>query len=49
MWLSLTQVPDYNETGFSMKYHWVFPDKSTVYHYKRLKLIYLKSGMHSLK
>ena len=49
MWLSLTQVPDYNETGFSIKYHWVFPDKSIVYYYIRVKLIYLQYGMQSLK
>ena len=44
VWPSLTQVPDYNETVFSIKYHWLFPDKSTLYHYIRVKLIYLKSG-----
>ena len=44
VWPLLTQVPDYNETVFSIKYHWLFPDKSTLYHYIRVKLIYLKSG-----
>ena len=44
MWLSLIQVPDYNETALTIKYKWLFPDMSTLYHYIRVKLIYLTSG-----
>ena len=43
MWLSLTQVPDYNETLFSIKYNLLFPDKYFISLHKS-ELVYLKSG-----
>ena len=49
VWPSLTQVPDYNQTVFSIKYHWLFPDKSILYRYIRVKLIYLKSGRPTIR
>ena len=38
MWLSLTQVPDYNDTIFSIICHWLFTGGSTLYHHISLEL-----------
>ena len=43
MWLPLTEFTDHSETVFSIDNHWVFSYKSSWYHHRRVKLIFLLS------